>query len=303
MFRAKKRFLFLAVAILLLIQVTSSVIPALASVTLIGFTAIPGDGHVLVVWETATEIDNAGFTVFRSTHQNSGFEAISEFIPAMGGGSSSREYSFSDTGVTNGTAYYYELIAISNSNESQTFPPVGPIVPGVTAATPTGNSAATRTATGTVSTNAQTSTPTRTPTQVRTPTATQDSAYPGPVQTPYPGPIETPNPTQNLTPYPGPVTSVPTGAAQTPGTDATLPNNSTQLGGPTSTLRPFPSVTYEFPDATQTPVVPKQSTPGPGGNNGLSGWVNVTRLGPLALILLIWVLLGGWFYLTLRRIE
>jgi hypothetical protein len=303
MFQAKKRFLFLAVAVLLLIQATSSVIPALASVTLTSFTAIPGQGQVLVVWETATEVDNAGFTVFRSTHQNSGFEAISDFIPAMGGGSSSREYSFSDTRVTNGTVYFYELIAISNRNESQTFPPVGPIVPGVTAATATGNSAATRTATGTVSTNGQTSTPTRTPTQARTPTSTQNGAYPGPVQTPYPGPIETPNPTQNLTPYPGPVTSVPTGPAQTPGTNATSANNSTQLDGPTSTLRPFPSVTYEFPDATQTPVILKQSTPEPGDSNRLSGWVNVTRLGPLALILLIWVLLGGWFYLTLRRME
>jgi hypothetical protein len=303
MFRAKKRFLLLAVALLLLIQVTSSVIPVLASVTLIGFTAIPGDRQVLVVWETATEVDNAGFTVFRSTHQNSGFEAVSDFIPAMGGSGGSREYSFSDTEVTNGTAYYYELIAISNSNESQTFPPVGPVVPGVTSATATGNSAATRTATGTVSTNAHTSTPTRTATQAHTPTATLDGAYPGPVQTPYPSPIESPNPTQDLTPYPGPVTSVPTGAAQTPGTDATFPNNSTQLDGPTSTLRPFPSVTYKFPDATQTPGVPKLSTPGPGGSNGLSSWVNVARLGPLALILLIWVLLGGWFYLTLRRME
>jgi hypothetical protein len=295
MYQSKKGFSFLSVIALLLILVASSVLPAFAAVTLVGFTAIPVNGQVLVVWETATEVDNAGFFVYRSTNQNGGFEAVSSFIPAIGGSPTTGEYSFTDTRVTKGAAYYYELIASSTSNESQTFPPVGPIVPGVPTDTATWTSVVTRPPKVTGSTNAQTSTSTRTPTQIRNPTATQNGAYPGPVQSP--------NPTLYLTPTHNPETSVPTGAALTPETNATSANKLTQLDGPTSTLRPFPSVTYEFPDATQTPMISKQSTPVPGGRNGLSGWVNVVRLGPLALILLIWVLLGGWFYLTLRRME
>jgi len=298
----KKSLLFLLVIALLLFLVASTVQIALAAVTLVGFTATPGNGQVLVAWETANEVDNAGFFVYRSTNQNSGFEVISLLIPAISGYPTSGEYSYTDRGVTNNVGYYYELVAISNSNESQTFPPIGPIMPGVTTATATGTSVVTRTPTATGSTNAQTSTPTRNPTQVRTPTATQNVAYPSPVQSPYPGPVQSATPTRQQTSSPNPATSTSSSGARTDGVTTTT-NGLEMTGGPTSTLRPFPSITIEFPDATLTPVVFKQSTPGPGDSNGLTGWVNVARIGPLALIVLVWVLLGGWFYLTLRRME
>jgi len=176
-------------------------------------------------------------------------------------------------------------MATESDNEVETFGLMPAVVPGAAAAIAT-------------------STPvvTSTPTPTRTPTATQNGAYPGPVQSPYPAPVQSPTPTRQQTPYPGPATSATPGAARTAGVTATTTNRLDQTGGPTSTLRPFPSITIEFPDATETPAVTSQSTPGP-VDSGFTGWVNLARLGPLALILLVWVLLGGWFYLTLRRMQ
>jgi hypothetical protein len=297
-FRFQKMFPSFSAIGLLLVLLMATVIPVVAAVTLVSFTATPGNGQVLVAWVTATEFDNAGFFVYRSLNQTSGFTAISPFIPATGGGPTGGQYSYLDTNVSNGTAYYYELVAISSSNATESFSPVGPIIPGVATATATLNSIATRTPTATNPTSVRTATLTRTPTPPHNPTATQSGAYPGPLQSPSPNL----NPTQNQTTYPGPVASPSANGAQTPGAEATSINQLAQEGGITSTLRPFPSITIEYPDPTETPGALIQSTAEP-GDNGLSGWVNMARLGPLALILLVWILLGGWFYLTLRRLD
>lgn len=149
-----------------------------------------------------------------------------------------------------------------------------------------------------------------TSTLTRTPTSTPEGAYPSPVESPYPspvespypGPIQSPFPTLPQTPYPGTAVNTTPVATLTGAVNTTTTNQLQPAGIPTSTLRPFPNITIEIPDATQTPPVTEQPTPEP-GDSSLAGWVNMARLGPLALILLIWVLLGGWFYLTLRHME
>jgi len=227
MFRSKQVLFVPPVILFILALFVMSANPAMAAMTLVSFTATPGEGQMLVAWETATE----------------------------------------------------------SENEVETFSLLPALVPGAAAAIAT-------------STPVVTSTPTHT----RTPTSTQNGAYPGPVQSPYPAPVQSPTPIRQQTPYPGPATSATPSAARMAGVTATTTNRLEQTGGPTSTLRPFPSITIEFPEATETPAVTSQSIPGP-GDSGPTGWVNLARLGPLALILLVWVLLGGWFYLTLRRMQ
>jgi hypothetical protein len=195
-----------------------------------------------------------------------------------------------------------QVLVAWEADETGFFPPVGPIVPGVARAIATQTSVLPRLLIATGLANTPTSTPTLTLPPPNISTATQIGTYPGPLQSPSPGPIQSPNPTQDQTSYPGPVTTPSVNVPGTPGADSTSINQPLLEGDPTSTLLPFPSITIEFPVSTQTPYVPIKSTPGP-GDNGLSEWVNIARLGPLALILLVWVLLGGWFYLTLRRMD
>jgi hypothetical protein len=291
-FHRSYRFFSLIGFILGLLMMTA--VPVLASVTLVSFTATAGNNQVLVAWQTANESDNAGFFIYRSIHQSSGFVAISPLIYPTSSGSTGGQYSFLDTNVSNGITYFYELAAVNTNNETEFFPPVGPIVPGVAAFTATGTLVVSVTPTPTGPTSTRTVTPPATPTPPGTPTITPNPTFPSPVQNPSPVPLQTP--------YPGPIAITPAGVTQTPGAFATSEAQLTQEGGPTSTLRPFPSITVEFYYSSPTPRVSIQPTSGP-GDNGLSGWVNIARLGPLALILLVWVLLGGWFYLTLRRMD
>ncbi|MDN3515168.1 MAG: hypothetical protein NG747_12315 [Candidatus Brocadia sp.] len=81
------------------------------AVTLISFTAeASGDGKVTLTWETATEIDNAGFNIYRARLQDGDYEIINKeaLIGAKGDAVSGANYSFADTPPSRGT-YYYKL--------------------------------------------------------------------------------------------------------------------------------------------------------------------------------------------------
>ena len=74
------------------------------------FEAIPGNGQVTVTWETATEIDNMGFNLYRSEKKHTGYEKINdELIPTMGSGTQGASYQFIDTPLKNRKVYYYKL--------------------------------------------------------------------------------------------------------------------------------------------------------------------------------------------------
>ena len=156
---------------------------ARAAIDLVSFTAAPGDGHILLAWETATEFDNAGFFIVRSQAEDGEYIRISPFIQAEGDGVTGAEYEYEDQDVTNGVLYYYKLEAIGNDQSSEFYGPVTAILP-----TPT-------------PTATNTSTPTRTPTSTATRTATRT-----PTRTPFSTPAtltptasETPTPTASMT--------------------------------------------------------------------------------------------------------
>jgi len=86
----------------------TAAVPTLVSLS--QFNAIPGNGQVTVTWETETEIDNAGFNLYRSEKKDSGFVKINaELIPAQGSETQGASYQFIDTLLKNRKVYYYKL--------------------------------------------------------------------------------------------------------------------------------------------------------------------------------------------------
>jgi len=80
---------------------------------------------VIVEWNTASELDMAGFNLYRSTSQGGPFEKVnSQLIPAsvdpLAGGS----YLYTDEQAFAGQMYYYELEAIEITGESERFGPI-----------------------------------------------------------------------------------------------------------------------------------------------------------------------------------
>ncbi|MCF6156504.1 MAG: hypothetical protein E3K36_14970 [Candidatus Brocadia sp.] len=67
------------------------------------------DGSVILTWETATEVDNAGFNLYRARLKDGTYKKINDtLIPAQGNTVSGASYSYVDTPPAKGT-YYYKL--------------------------------------------------------------------------------------------------------------------------------------------------------------------------------------------------
>lgn len=80
------------------------------AITLVSFTATGQDGQVLLKWQTASEIDNEGFNLWRSTTLRGDFVQINPaLIPAQGNETMGHTYTYLDSNVTNGVTYYYKL--------------------------------------------------------------------------------------------------------------------------------------------------------------------------------------------------
>lgn len=94
-------------------------------VSLVSFTVETSPAGVTLAWETATEIDNAGFNIWRSESETGKFVRINEFmIPAEGGETWGAKYSFMDTNVPPGTNYYYKLEDVEFDGDSNFHGPI-----------------------------------------------------------------------------------------------------------------------------------------------------------------------------------
>jgi len=103
---------------------TTTTAPATV-VTLIDFDAFPGNSNVTLVWSTASEIDNAGFNLYRSTSENGEYIKINtSLIPTQGSTTQGASYEFTDTDVQNRKTYYYKLEDIDLSGKSTMHGPV-----------------------------------------------------------------------------------------------------------------------------------------------------------------------------------
>ncbi len=94
-------------------------------VELSSFTATGGDGYIGVEWETASEIDNAGFNIHRGLGKEGPSAQLNEgLIPAQGDELQGASYSLIDEDVTPGLTYYYWLEDVDLHGRSTMHGPV-----------------------------------------------------------------------------------------------------------------------------------------------------------------------------------
>ena len=99
--------------------------PLVTLITLNSFTAKAGDAKVTVEWSTASELDNQGFNLWRSTSAAGGPTKINDkLISAKAESVGGADYSLIDTQLKNGTSYYYKLEDIDNKGVSTWHGPV-----------------------------------------------------------------------------------------------------------------------------------------------------------------------------------
>ncbi len=77
-------------------------------VEMVDFKATPLKSKIQLNWQTATELNNAGFDIQRSTDPLSNFTKIG-FVKGQGNASKLVDYQFFDENVRLGTTYYYRL--------------------------------------------------------------------------------------------------------------------------------------------------------------------------------------------------
>ncbi len=95
-------------------------------VELSSFTASPLNAEVLIEWSTESEIDNAGFNIYRSESEEGDYLKITDkLIPAEGSPALGAYYKFVDEDVENRKTYYYKLEDIDLNGVSTLHGPVG----------------------------------------------------------------------------------------------------------------------------------------------------------------------------------
>ena len=96
------------------------------------FTAVSKGNQITITWTTASEIDNAGFNIWRSTTKNVKHDdnkINSTIIPAVAGATDGATYSYIDDKVVPGVTYYYQLEDINARGLSTFHGPVSAAIP------------------------------------------------------------------------------------------------------------------------------------------------------------------------------
>lgn len=95
------------------------------AVTLADFSAAGQSDHILVTWETVSEIDNAGFELYRATSADWGSALRLAAVPSQGPGSNQGfVYSYQDFTAQPGQVYWYWLVDIDLSGATSQHGPV-----------------------------------------------------------------------------------------------------------------------------------------------------------------------------------
>jgi len=106
------------------------------AVTLAGFAAAGRVDHVQVSWETVSEIDNAGFNLYRATRDDWSSAALLAAVPSQAPGSAQGfAYGYQDFDVQPGQVYWYWLEDIDLSGATTRHGPVSAMLQTPTAVT------------------------------------------------------------------------------------------------------------------------------------------------------------------------
>ena len=101
---------------------------ATTAVKLQSFAAIPGDASVRLEWRTGSELDNLGFHVYRGLSESGPWTRLtSSLIPGLGSSALGQAYSYLDSGLTNGTRYFYRLEDVDASSQATSYGPVSAV--------------------------------------------------------------------------------------------------------------------------------------------------------------------------------
>jgi hypothetical protein len=294
----------LAVRLLILslfgLLLSGRALAAMNAVTLVSFDAFPGDEKVDLIWVTASEIDNAGFYISRSTSPTENVHSGSyrihpDLIPSDGDPLGGSIYFYTDHRVTNGLTYFYWLESVSAGGVSEFHVPE-PVIPGL-AAQPLASPTPTQTSTQTLTTvpSTQTASPSAAVTVGNHQPQNSPTLSPSPTRPNVIGvqnlPTSTHRPSPTNTPVPTPTPTVTYTASPTP----------------TETLEPLPEITLQFPTPTRTPRPTR--TPSPTPTQELTWLEELDENIPLGLkwigglIVVIWILLAGFLTAYIRRIS
>jgi hypothetical protein len=94
------------------------------AVLVAGFDASAQADHILVTWETVSEVDNTGFNLYRSLSAD-GEQVLLAFTPSAAPGSAAgAAYRLQDFAVQAGQAYWYWLEAVDLDGAPTRFDPV-----------------------------------------------------------------------------------------------------------------------------------------------------------------------------------
>jgi hypothetical protein len=89
-------------------------------VTLSAFSARVVDGKVITNWTTESEVDNAGFYIYRSETKDGEFKVVNtELIQGAGTTGERNEYTWTDTSAKPNTVYYYRIEDVSHAGVHQ----------------------------------------------------------------------------------------------------------------------------------------------------------------------------------------
>jgi len=258
--------------IAMLIVISLTVSATRAAVELLYFRGYSQVGGILLVWETEIEPDQRGFYITRSDTEHGDYTRVSELIPSLGSDTTGNYYTYIDTDIVGGRAYWYQLEMVDVDN-LVTFSEKIRVFAGVYVST----------ATVTATVPIRSATPT-----VRQPTSTSTQGASATSQ-------NTPSPDGTETLLPGTASGF------------TQVVTATALVSATTTLIPLPEITLQFPTlgANINPA-DAQSIEIPENPSEERERSLLTRLGRalfLLLVVLIWLVLGGWFYFSTRRMD
>ena len=100
--------------------------PATAPAAAPAATPVPeGPPFNRLKWSTASEVDNFGFDIYRSTSEEGPFDRITLTpIPGAGTVDEPRYYEYVDTAIESGIDYFYYVESISVDGIRETFSPI-----------------------------------------------------------------------------------------------------------------------------------------------------------------------------------
>lgn len=98
-------------------------LPALILLTMLLLAGCATQGAT-ITWETASEVDTAGFNLYRSESPDGPWVKINDaLIPPSEDPVSGGKYSFKDESAESGKTYYYQLEEVELSGKTTRFPP------------------------------------------------------------------------------------------------------------------------------------------------------------------------------------